>query len=314
MPAKFIAPTDALTVDHTVMLITGSPGSGKTSIAQTTDEPLTLDFDCGIHRTKFRKGAVRFDRWQDVNDAIKDGTFTQAKTIVVDTAGRLLEMLTQDIAAASIKHRKGDGSLNQQGWGQLKTRFAGWLAQLRLGKKDVVLIAHEKVEKSGGDDTTIRPDIMGGSYSEVSRAADVIGYLTMRENQRVVDFNPTGLYPCCKNPAQWPPMIVPDFEKEPLYLAGLLADLKTKMGAVAGASAAVAAQLEHFRVSIFAVTDPEELNRRLGVERENKSQDPLLRRQKWAVLKERAAVIHCVWHETKKKFVRREPGDEGEPT
>jgi ribosomal-protein-alanine N-acetyltransferase len=63
MTATLLEPTDVIDVAFVPLLIFGPPGSGKTTLAQTTDSPLTLDFDQGIHRCANRRRAYRFDAW-----------------------------------------------------------------------------------------------------------------------------------------------------------------------------------------------------------------------------------------------------------
>lgn len=85
MSVHLIEPTQTIPVDFVPVLIFGPPGCGKTSLAQTADEPITLDFDRGIHRSFNRKKAARFDRWPDVVEAMDRGLFNDYRTIVVDT-------------------------------------------------------------------------------------------------------------------------------------------------------------------------------------------------------------------------------------
>jgi len=64
-----------------------------------------------------------------------------------------------------------------------------------------VLIAHDK-EEGDADSKSVRPDITGGSYSEVMKVSDFVGYLAMSGKTRVLDFNPTDKW-VGKNPAAW---------------------------------------------------------------------------------------------------------------
>ena len=75
MTARLIEPTDPIDITFIPMLIYGPPGSSKTTLAQTADSPITLDFDNGIHRCANRKRAMRFDAWAECVDAGAKGMF-----------------------------------------------------------------------------------------------------------------------------------------------------------------------------------------------------------------------------------------------
>lgn len=237
MAATLIAETEIMDCTCLSVLIFGPPGAWKTSIAQTAEDPITLDFDKGAHRSFNRRAVMRFGCWADVADA--GAEIAKRKTVVVDTVGRLLDMLAQDIVAANPKHGSAHAGLSLQGFGALKSRFAAWVNQLRLAGKDLIFIAHEKEEKDG-DDRLMRPDITGGSYTEVMKFTDLVGYLGMdRQGKRTLDFNPSDRH-AGKNAAGWPPLPVPNLAENKLFFAGLLADAKKKIGHTAEASAAVA--------------------------------------------------------------------------
>lgn len=246
MPAQLIAETDLIDVSSLPVLIYGPPGAWKTSLAQTAADPITLDFDRGAHRAFNRRSVMRFDNWQDVAECAEGSpALAGKKTIVIDTIGRCLDLLTADITSANAKHGSATGGLSLQGYGALKSRFANWINQVRLGGRDVIMLAHEKEEKDG-DDRIMRPDITGGSYVEVMKFTDLVGYLGIdRSGKRTLDFNPSDRH-LGKNAAGWKTLPVPDLSKNPTFLADLLADAKAKIGHTAQASAALATVVEEW--------------------------------------------------------------------
>lgn len=247
---EVIEPTQPMTVTSVNLLIYAGPGLWKTSIAQTADDPVTLDFDTGAHRAFNRKRVVRFDNWEDAARNSRR-EMERAKTIVVDTVGKMLDMLTAHIAAEAPKYTRGSGELSQQGWGALKARFGMWMAQARVLGRDVVLIAHEKEERDG-DVRYVRPDIQGGSYGEVMKFTDLVGHVHLTQGVgRVIDFNPSDQW-VGKNAAGWQARTVPDLAKHPTFLADLLADAKAKLGAVGQEAAQIAAQAKAWSERIAA--------------------------------------------------------------
>jgi hypothetical protein len=186
---KIISGLEAIPVAHPVFLIFGQPGIGKSSLGYSLPDPLALDFDKGAHRAANRRDTLVIDSWKDVDELMESRRARPLRGLTVDTVGRCLDVMTAHIAATDPKKAPG-GNLSQQGWGVLKNELPAWMASLRAKGKDVLLIAHDKEDKDG-DVRIVRPDIVGGSYGEVMKVADFVGYLYMNGRNRVLDFNPT---------------------------------------------------------------------------------------------------------------------------
>lgn len=258
---RIIKSTEAIEVAHPVFLIFGQPGICKTSLAYSTKDPLLLDFDNGAHRAANRRDTLQIGNWADVAELMSaHDALAPYGTVITDTVGRCLDVITADIAATDPKKAPG-GNLSQQGWGVLKNRFRSWTSQLRALGKDVLLIAHDKEDKDG-DTRVVRPDIVGGSYGEVMKVADFVGYCYMNGRDRVLDFNPTDRW-VGKNPGGWKPFKVPPVEKAQAFMAELMDSGRAALGNISEASAKIASMVDEWRASIAAFTSPEECNRAL---------------------------------------------------
>ena len=278
-----IKATDSITVDHPVFLLFGQPGIGKSSLGYSTKNPLTLDFDRGAHRAANRRDTLPIDTWGDVAGLMTNpDQLAPYDSIVVDTVGRCLDVMTADIAATDPKKAPG-GNLSQQGWGTLKTRFRTWTAQLRTLGKDVLLIAHDKEDKDG-DTRIVRPDIVGGSYGEVLKIADFCGYLYMNGRSRVLDFNPTDRW-IGKNPAGWRPFEVPPVNRAQAFMADLFDLGRSALGDISEESAAIVRQVEEWREKIQKFTTGEQCN---GVTAEIKKLPPIVMAQVAKILMDHA--------------------------
>ena len=254
-----IKSTETIPVEHPVFLIFGQPGIGKTSLGYSARNPLLLDFDQGSHRAINRLDTLQIDDWSGVAGLMEQAEALAAyDTIVVDTVGRCLDMLTADIAITDPKKAPG-GNLTLQGWGTLKNRFRTWMSNLRLLGKDVLLLAHDKEDKDG-DTRIVRPDIAGGSFGEAMKIADFIGYLYMNGKDRVLDFNPTDRW-TGKNPAQWAPLRVPAPEKAAAFLADLAIKGRECLCGLSNVSASVASQVNDWRAHIQTFVTAEDFNR-----------------------------------------------------
>src|SRR5258708_5995760 len=135
---KIIKASEPMLVEQLVLCIYSPPGLGKSTLGFTAADPLNFDCDKGAYRAKNRKDTVPAPTWA----AIESMTATELspyKTLLLDTAGRALDLLTVDIIAKNPKMGRG-GALTLQGFGELKARFSAWLKMVRLFGKDVVLI------------------------------------------------------------------------------------------------------------------------------------------------------------------------------
>ena len=115
-----------LSVKQTLsMLIYGQPGMGKTTLALSSPHPLLLDFDGGVHRVNaaHRVDTVQITRWEEVNEVLSSPEVAEYKTIVIDTAGKMLSFMDTNIMQQYPKLRKNDGTLSLQGYGVRKNMF-----------------------------------------------------------------------------------------------------------------------------------------------------------------------------------------------
>lgn len=297
---RIIKATETIAVEHPVVLIFGQPGICKTSLAYSANEPLLIDADQGSHRAVNRRDTLAVQSWTDVNELSENsGALEAYLTVVPDTVGRVLDLMVADIIEKNPKYAR-DGALTQQGWGVLKTRFRTWITLLRSLGKDVILIAHQKEEKDG-DVTVVRPDIVGGSYGEVMKIADFVGYIYMVGKDRVLDFNPTDRW-VGKNPGAWPPFKVPPVGKATTFLADLMEKGRAALGNISEASAKLTQQVDDWRSAIEAYANVEELNRGLA-EIQKAKLSPIADPQVKKLLLERAKVLRCTFDREKAAFV-----------
>lgn len=248
MPITITKRHEPIEVSQWVAMLYGQPGAGKTSAAFTCEAPLLLDFDAGSHRSEFRKDVAMIQSWNDIAGITADD-LAPYKTLVVDTVGRLLDHLAYDIIQKNGKMGTKAGGLTLQGYGALKSQFAQWVKTTQLMGVNILFIAHEREERQG-DDVKIRPDIQGGSFGEVFKIADQVGYVHVdHNNQRVIDFEPTD-YWYGKNTAGFDTVIVPNFHTEPDFFAKVSQDLLDRMNASSKESKDFADDVEAFRSRI----------------------------------------------------------------
>lgn len=258
MALNILKGTDPVTIQSVVVLIYGQPGVGKTSTAFTANEPLLFDFDAGAHRSSFRQDSVPVTKWGEIA-SLDESDLANYSTLVVDTVGRCLDALTLDIIKSDPKMGRRDGSLTLQGFGALKSRFASWINTIRSFGRDVVLIAHDKEDRRG-DDTVMRPDVTGGSYAELFKVADAVGYYAIINGKRTLMFSPTDNF-VAKNPAELDHLTVPDLHERPEFLGEVIQTIKDKAGEISDASRKVAERIAEIRGEIDKATSATALNK-----------------------------------------------------
>lgn len=307
---RIIDSTDPIPVDHPIFLIVGQPGICKTSLGYSMPEPLLLDFDRGAHRAINRRATGVIETWADVETLNQH--LSPYKSLVIDTVGRCIDLMSVDIIQKDAKMGRGGGELSIQGYGRLKSRFRGWMTEVRAHGLDVLLLAHNKEEKDG-DEVTVRADITGGSYSEILKVADFVGYLHMVGKQRVLDFNPTAKW-VGKNPAQWPPFEVPPPEKATEFMAKLYAMGRQALGQISETSAVIARQVDEWRQRIAIMRTAEDFT--LAIPHTQAITPVLVQAQVKKLLADAAAAAGCTFDRATKKFVgpaKPEPPKASEP-
>lgn len=259
MALKITRACDPITVERLNVTIYGPPGLGKSSLGFTADKPLLLDFDGGAHRAANRKDIVRVTAWDDVAGMTAED-LAAYRTVVVDTAGRALDVLTADIIDKTPKLGRG-GALTLQGYGELKARFVAWLKMLNSFGKDVVLIAHMDEQRSG-DDIIERLDVQGGSKGEIYKAADAMGRLTIKAGKRILNFSPTDAA-FGKNPGQLDPLEVPRPELAPDFLAGVITTIKAKLNEQTAEAQAEQKRVDALRAELDQLDTVDEFNAKI---------------------------------------------------
>lgn len=203
-----IRKNETLPVKPVIIFLYGDPGVSKTSLANTSKNPILLDFDRGVQRSYGRPDALVFEEgWREVDREEQAGTFNGYDTVVVDTAkGALDDFLMEYVISLDIKLRTN----KLKAYGAIGDEFKLFVNKRRTQGADIVVIAHAKYEKDG-DNTKITPDVTGGSLNLLLRIADQVGFITVENGKRTILFDPTDKT-IGKNVAGLPKLTFPHFE------------------------------------------------------------------------------------------------------
>jgi len=188
---KIMKPSDPIEAGILKALFYGQPGIGKTSFAFTAPRALLLDTEGGVRRVspERRGDYVAVNSWEDIQDLFNHD-LSKYDSIVVDTVSSAMTLLIRYLIESDYRYARKGGELSLQGYGALKAQFVQFVNQVSTMGKHLILIAHD-MEKKDGDDTILRPDIVGGTFGEIMKHVDIVAYMESKNNKRVISFNAT---------------------------------------------------------------------------------------------------------------------------
>ena len=293
-----------------IMIISGLPGTGKTTLALSAPDVLLIDTDEGMARVNpaHRKDASICKTYEEVLADIKaaEGTY---KTIVVDTTGALIEYMKDWAMRTDPKASKKDGGFSLQGYGVIKSEFIRLSAELRK-KFNVIYLFHESMTKVD-ENVFYELVVEGSARTLVYQPADLAAHLFIQNGKRYLGFTPTEQYSAKSAYGIKGLIEVPELKDgEPNeFLTKLFAKVRANLAAE---SATLAPQKKQYdeamtmaKVIVSGVEEPEDvpeavqginnLNHALTSEKEAK-----------ALLKKRLDDLNIVWDKGKKAYVRKD--------
>lgn len=179
------------------LIIQGSPGVGKTTLAQSAPGVLTIDADNGMCRVKpaYRKDTSVCATFDEVKADI-EAAKGKYETIVIDTGGALVDMMKQYVVDNPKDFKggaKATGGISLQGFGFVKSLWNDFSSDLRRNF-NVIVIFHESAEKNGDDGMFYQIVVEGSTRNTVYQSADLAARLFVSNGQRYLGFTPTEQY------------------------------------------------------------------------------------------------------------------------
>ncbi len=211
------------------MLIYGQPGIGKSTAGVSAPNPVLIDCDNGVYRIapEHRPPFLPVNSYDEVLAVLAGDEIKPFDTIVIDTAGKLLDYMGKYIIKNDPKMGRKDGMLTLQGYGVRKYEFINLLRSVSIMRKHLVFVAHE-IEEKDDNQRYIRPEIGGSSGGDLIKELDAVGYMEAIGRKRTISFSPSDKY-YAKNSAHLEDVIaIPELARgqSNIFLTGIIGKYK----------------------------------------------------------------------------------------
>lgn len=172
------------------VLIAGYPGIGKTTLGLSAPKPLLIDVDFGINRTmaSVRKDYIQPESYDELLNDLK-GDLSEYETIVIDTGGKLLDLMKAYVIKNDIKNAKKDGTLSLQGYGAVGREFTRFMNYIYFDLRKHCVIIFHSVEEKQDEETKLRILVEGSTKNTVWQNVELGGFIEMRGNKKTIGFD-----------------------------------------------------------------------------------------------------------------------------
>lgn len=175
-----------------MVIISGQPGLGKTTLALSAPKPFLFDTDNGIARIRAEHRCVtsNVSLYEEFLEDMGSQEYKDAETIVIDTGGTLVQLM-KDWAKGQDSKALKDGRAM---YGVIKTEFDRLCWHIRNNDNKHLIVVFHTTEQSKGDTIQTRLSCEGSTKDIVWTPADFGGHMFMMGNKRMIGFTPTDEY------------------------------------------------------------------------------------------------------------------------
>lgn len=173
------------------MLIAGYPGIGKSTLALSAPNPLHIDVDFGIDRIepRYRKPYIQPKSYDEILGDLTPMNLQDFDTLVFDTGGKLISLMSLWAIKKDPKYGQRDGSLSLKGYGFVGKEFVRLMDYCFYElQKNIVIVFHATEEKDG-DNTRLRIKVEGQTKNNVWEPMDLGGFVEIYGNDRTIGFS-----------------------------------------------------------------------------------------------------------------------------
>lgn len=177
------------------MIIAGYAGIGKTTLSLSAPKPLLFDIDNGIDRVEapYRKDTISVTDYELLLKDLETEDFTPYETFVIDTGGKLLDLMKPYVIKQNAQNGQRDGALSMKGWGAVGVEFKRFTEIITKMNKHVIYVFHTK-EETDGELMKLRIAMEGSTKTKIWEDMDLGGFVEMQGKKRTIGFANTERY------------------------------------------------------------------------------------------------------------------------
>lgn len=173
------------------MLIAGYPGIGKSTLALSAPRPLHIDVDFGIDRIepRHRKPYIQPKSYDEILEDLTPLNVKDFDTLVFDTGGKLISLMSQWAIKKDVKYGQRDGSLSLKGYGFIGREFQRLMDYCFYELDKHIVVVFHAIEEKDGDNTRLRIKVEGQTKNNVWEPMDLGGFVEIQGNNRTIGFS-----------------------------------------------------------------------------------------------------------------------------
>lgn len=173
------------------ILIAGYPGIGKSTLALSSPNPLHVDVDFGIDRIepRYRKPYIQPKTYDEILGDLTPENVKDFDSIVFDTGGKLISLMSMWAIKKDPKYGQRDGSLSLKGYGFVGKEFVRLMDYCFYELDKNIVIVFHALEDKDGDNTRLRIKVEGQTKNNVWEPMDLGGFVEMQGNHRTIGFS-----------------------------------------------------------------------------------------------------------------------------
>ena len=173
------------------MLIAGYPGIGKSTLALSAPNPLHIDVDFGIDRIepRYRKPYIQPKSYDEILEDLTPLNVKDFDTLVFDTGGKLISLMSQWAIKKDVKYGQRDGSLSLKGYGFIGREFQRLMDYCFYELDKHIVVVFHAIEEKDGDNTRLRIKVEGQTKNNVWEPMDLGGFVEIQGNNRTIGFS-----------------------------------------------------------------------------------------------------------------------------
>ena len=173
------------------MLIAGYPGIGKSTLALSAPRPLHIDVDFGIDRIepRYRKPYIQPKSYDEILEDLTPLNVKDFDTLVFDTGGKLISLMSQWAIKKDVKYGQRDGSLSLKGYGFIGREFQRLMDYCFYELDKHIVVVFHAIEEKDGENTRLRIKVEGQTKNNVWEPMDLGGFVEIQGNNRTIGFS-----------------------------------------------------------------------------------------------------------------------------